>query len=259
MPVFGRLDLASVLPSAPVVEGWRTEPWELPEAQLLQLTFEVAEEPALELTPPALHPSIPPYAALNVARFPDTPVGPFSLAQVRLVCRAGIRPRGFLLGAVCDSAPAAEALASGWGFRARVGEVGLSLRHDRVRAEVALDGRTVLDAALVGPEPLGSGDLQPLANLNLARLSPDDRTGSLVQVDPEYAIHDTERGRPVVGAFDADAWAPGGDGAGSNLVLRAPIVAWTARADTDLPSVRFVIDPGRPAFEGTRRVDQAAA
>lgn len=253
MPVFGRLDVAPVLATAPVVE-LSPEPWELPEAQLLQLTFEVADEPALELVPPALHPSIPPYAALNVARFPDTPVGPFALAQVRLVCRAGIRPRGYLLGAVCDSARAAEALAVGWGFKVRVGEVGLSVRHDRVRAQVAFEGRTVLDAGLALPEPLGSGDLQPLASLNLARLSPDDRTGALIQVDPEYAVHTADRGRPVVTAFAAEHW--GGE---DLLQLRNPIVAWSARADTDLPVVRFAIDPNRPAFEGTRRVDRAAA
>ena len=253
MPVFGRLDVDSALPLAPVLESFRPEPWELPEAVLLQLTFEVDEEPALGLTPPALHPSIPPYAALNVTRFPDTPVGPFTLAQVRLVCRAGIRPRGYLLGAVCDSAPAAEALAAGWGFRVRVGEVGLSLRHDRVRAEVALSGRTVLDARLVDAEPIGSGDLEPLDSLHLVR-SPDDGAAALVQVDPEHAIHAAERGRPVVRSFDADAW-----GCGGALSLRFPIVAWTARADTDLSAIRFVIDPRRPAFEGTRRVDQAAA
>ena len=101
-------------------------------------------------------------------------------------------------------------------------------------------------------EPIGSGDLQLLANLHLVRLAPDDASGALIQVDPEYAIHAAERGRPRLGTFVGDAF-----GAAGWLQPHFPIVAFTCRADTDLPAVRFVLDPRRPAFEGTRRVDAA--
>ena len=252
MPVFGRADVDALLAAAPVVPDLRPTPWELPEAELLQATFEVVEGPALDLTPPALHPSIPPYAAYSVTRFPDSPVGPFQLAQVRLVCRAGIRPRGFLLGAVCDSAEAAAALRRSWGYRVEVGEVELSARHDRVRGTARLGGRVVLDVTMEDGEPIGSGDLQLLDNLHLVRLGEDDTAGALIQVDPEYAIHRAERGRPRLPTFDGEAFGTGG-----RLQAHFPIVAFTCQADTDLPAVRFVLDPRRPAFEGTRRVEAA--
>lgn len=253
MPIFGRLDVDTALTGAPVLSGLHPRPWELPEAELLQATFEVAEDPALRLTPPALHPSIPPYAAFTVARFPDSPVGPFNLAQVRLVCRAGIRPRGYLLGAVCDTAEAATALRDGWGYRVALGEVALSPRHDRVRGTVRVDGRDILDVAMEDGEPIGSADLQLASSLHLVRESIEDQSGLLVQVDPEYAIHSAERGRPRLSSYDGDAW-----GTGEHLQPHFPIVAFTCTADTDLPAMRFTLDPRRPAFEGTRRIEAAA-
>ena len=89
MPVFGKQDVEAAAARAPLMTGLDTDAWELKGAETLQLSFEVAEEPAEWLIPPALHPSVPPYATLTVARYPDSPVGPFALAQVRLVVRAG--------------------------------------------------------------------------------------------------------------------------------------------------------------------------
>ncbi|MEL6983052.1 MAG: hypothetical protein AAFO29_11565, partial [Actinomycetota bacterium] len=85
MPLFGTLDLDTALADAPTVGGLSPEPWNLPGAETLQVSYEVAEDPALAITPPALHPSIPPYATFSVCRFPESPVGAFTLAMVRLI------------------------------------------------------------------------------------------------------------------------------------------------------------------------------
>ena len=55
-----------------------------------------------EYVRPAIDPSIPPFASFFAGRVPESPVGPFSLVQVRLVVRAGIRPRALWLGSVGD-------------------------------------------------------------------------------------------------------------------------------------------------------------
>src|SRR5262249_12015883 len=91
MPLFGKQDVQAVVARAPLMNGFGTEAGGRKNPEILPLPFEVIEGPAEWLIPPALHPSIPPYAALSVARFPTSPVGPFALAQVRLVVRAGIR------------------------------------------------------------------------------------------------------------------------------------------------------------------------
>ena len=52
-------------------------------------------------------------------------------------------------------------------------------------------------------------------------------------------------------AFDAAAWnAPG-------LQLADPIVATCSTVDTDLPRIRFVMDPLKPVFQGTRRIRES--
>src|SRR4051794_39967233 len=195
MPRYGTLAApATELPHLSALAG---PTWELPDAEFLQINWEVDDAGALELTPQSLHPSIPPFASFFGCHFPESPVGPFSIVQVRLVVRAGIRPRGLCLGAVCDSLAAVEALRDHWGYPVQLGEVELAHRHDQVRFSAALDGRTVVELAVHTADVINGGDLMTFDNLHLARVGDDD-TPKLVQVDPEYTIHQADRGRPVV-------------------------------------------------------------
>jgi hypothetical protein len=77
----------------------------------------------------------------------------------------------------------------------------------------------------------------------------DDAGLKLVQVDPEYTIHQADRGRPEVRLPDLDALGMQG-----NLRLTSPIIGFTFRADTDLVPVRFVIDTVESALTSTKRV-----
>jgi hypothetical protein len=252
MPRFGTLEVGAALADAPLVPSLDGPSWELPDVQLLQVNWEVEDEAALQLTPPGLHPSIPPYASFVAGRYPVSPVGSFTLAQVRLVVRAGIRPRALVLGAVCDSEAAVEALRTHWGYPVRLGGVEFTTRHDRVRAVASVDGRQVLDIAIQDPEVIGGSDLVTFDNLHLARIG-TSREGALLQIDPEYAIHQADRGRPMVSLPDPDALGMRG-----RLRLRTPIVGFAIKADTDLVPVRFRIDPTKPAVEGTTRIQHAA-
>jgi hypothetical protein len=252
MPRYGTLDVSSVIGDAPHLLSLDAPSWELPDIQLLQVNWEVEDSAAMQLTPPALHPAIPPYAAFVAVRYPVSPVGPFTLAQVRLVIRAGIRPRALALGAVCDSAEATEVLRSSWGYPVEHGEVSLAWRHDSVRATAAVGGRDVLEIAVRDPEVIGGSDLVTFDNLHLVRIGESEEP-ALVQVDPEYAIHQADRGTPYVRL--PDLYALGMRGL---LQLTSPITSFAFRADTDLVPPRFKIDPNRPALEGTTRIDRAA-
>ena len=92
MPRFGTLEVAPAT-DLPHLSALDAPTWELPDAEFLQINWEVDDAGALDLTPPSLHPSIPPFASFFGCRFPESPVGTFSLVQIRLVVRAGIRPR----------------------------------------------------------------------------------------------------------------------------------------------------------------------
>ena len=122
MPVFGELELATIADSLPAMRDLDTEAWELPKAEVLQLACEIADG-SCALLPRALHPAIPEYVTFVVTRYPESPLGPFSLAQVRLMARAGVHPRGYVLGAVASSPDAVTALRERWGYPAVQGEI----------------------------------------------------------------------------------------------------------------------------------------
>ena len=96
MPLFGALELERAAPRLPALRDLDTEAWTLPQAEILQLAFEVPRA-THALIPRAMHPAIPPYVTLHVTRYPESPVGPFALATLRLMARAGAHPRGFFL------------------------------------------------------------------------------------------------------------------------------------------------------------------
>jgi hypothetical protein len=248
MPLFGTLALDTVADRLPVLRDLDTEAWTLPGSDILQLAFEVPRRTDA-LLPPAMHPAIPPYATIVVSRHPESPVGPFALAQLRLMARAGAHPRGYVLAAVASTREAAAALRDRWGFPAVPGAVSLRRRHDRVAAVVIRDGATVLDCALVDPEPISGGDVQYIHGVTLARAPLDGAVAPrLIQVDPRYTFHKAERGRPEASRLDAGAW--------NAAVVRwlHPISATICTSDTDLPRIRFVMDPEVPVVRGTRRI-----
>ena len=244
MPIFGELELGAVAGALPQVRDLDTEAWELPKTEILQLACEI-DDGSRTLLPRALHPAIPEYVTVLVARYPESPVGPFDLAQVRLMARAGVHPRGYVLGAVGSTDAAVTALRERWGFPVATGEIGLRRYHDRVVATVRRGGQTVLEMALIDPEIVSGGDVQYIHAVTLARLN---GTAQLIQVDPHYAFHKAARGRAHVSRFAAAALNA------EPVRLTTPISASVTTADTDLPRIRFVMDPEIPVVRGTRRV-----
>jgi hypothetical protein len=244
MPLYGELELATMAGGLPRLRDLDTEAWELPKAEILQLACEIADG-SRTLLPRALHPAIPEYVTFVVTRYPESPVGAFDVAQLRLMARAGVHPRGYVLGVVGTSEAAVTALRERWGYPAALGEVALRRYHDRMVATVRREGTTVLELALVDPEIVAGGDLQYIHAVTLARL---DGTAQLVQVDPHYTIHRAARGRAHVSRFEPGAWNA------EPIRLTTPISASSATCDTDLPRIRFVMDPEIPVIRGTRRV-----
>lgn len=246
MVVTGTRDIASMLEHAPTIDNLDAEAWEIAGVEMLHVRYEIDDANREALLPRALHPTIPATAIFTAARYPDSPVGPFMLAQVRIGCRAAALPRGFLLRAYTDSPAAADALARRWGYACTVGDVKIARYHDRIVATVAKDGVEILRASLVDPEPISGGDVQYVANMNLARQAGGEPL--LVQIDPEYRFHRAERGRADIATFDRAAW--GAEGVDPVY----PIVASFTQCDTGFPAIRFVLDPAKTAVEGTRKI-----
>jgi hypothetical protein len=243
--LFGTADVETLAAGAPRMERLDTEPLVLPGAWVLQVIFEMPASVREALIPPALHPTDPPLVSWRFLRCAGGPLGPFTLAELRVECRSGLRPRGFLVGSVVDSIEAGRALAARWGYRCREGRVELARQYDAVRGSVSLGDRTILDVALRDPDPLGSHDVQYTASMHLAHTP---RGLRLVQVDPSYAVERAERGRPHLASFEAAAWSD------ARIAPAHPVSASIAVADVTLPRLRYVCKPDVWAFDGTESV-----
>jgi hypothetical protein len=254
MPLYGTLDITQKASALPTLGNLDTEAWTLPKAEMMQLLIEVPRSSTDGLLPKAMHPALPSYVILAVTRYPESPAGPFNLAVLRLGSRAGAHPRGFLLGAVASTDAAAKELRSRWGIPVEAGEVKFLRRYDRVMGTVRKAGRTILDCALIDPQPVAGTDVQYINWVTAANAPLDGTTQPLlIQVDPKYTFYKAERGNPMVSVFDAATWNAGG------IALADPIVGTCCTVDTDLPRIRFVMDPLKPVFQGTRRIRESRA
>lgn len=249
MPLTGTLDISSVEASAPLVEDLGTEPWRVEGAGIMQALFEIDDSAMTSLLPPALHPTIPPTMFINAMKVSDSEVGPFTLAEVRIGCRAATRPRGYLARAYCDSDAAVERLRNGWGYPVEKADVSLLKTYYSAVVSVVLNGESILNAGMQSPEPIGGGDVQYLANMNLARVHRDGAVvPRLIQVDPEYTFHSADRGLPMLVDFDADAWQLSG------AVPVYPVSASYALCDVTFPQLRYMANPALPPLQSIERI-----
>lgn len=247
-PRYGTLDLSVWGKTAPTINGYKTEPLVLKGAQILTLNIEIDDDPADALIPRTMHPSIPEYAIFNVTHYPESPYGAFTIAEVRIAGRTGVRPRGFVLRSYCNNEDARRELAARWGYPTVAGDVKLEIRHDRVVGRVSRDGRPVLECELLDRDMISGNDIQYIASMHLARNKEDGKL-VLVQVDPEFTFAKAERGKPRILLLDNDAF-----GAGSNLRLGNPISATFTTADVTQPKIRYLCNPELPAMQGTTKV-----
>lgn len=245
MPEFGRLSREQVPYTTPFVAPlYPPPPWELPRAQILQALFEIDRDVALAWLTPGLAKPVPPYAQILISRYPESPVGPFALAQQLIVCRAFTRARGYALQAVVDGPAAAlAALREVWGVPARPGKITLEVTATQITGEVADDtGRTV---AAVLVQDLHTADPQHIHYdpVLAPRLAPPVQDGKppavleLTQIDPDYTIRECLLGAGTVSYPNASEGYPW-----NLLQPRNMIAATYTVSDTSLPWARFIVE-----------------
>jgi len=241
----GTADLDALARRAPVMRALDAGPLALRAADVVQAAFELPYSSREALVPPGLHPTTPPLLVLLAWRVRESPWGEFSMAQARVSCRSGVRPRGFVAGCIVDNADAGAALAADWGLPVAAGSVHVRRGYDLVELVAARDGCGPTHVVAVDPVPLDVGDVAFTVTTTLARTP---RGLRLVQLEPEYVLHRAERVRPRLVAFDGTAWGLSGP------PPRSPVAATVSAGDVDLPRLRFLSRPDVTAFEGTERI-----
>lgn len=244
---YGTLDAAARAAAAPRLKGLAGEPWALKGVQVLDLRTEIAAGPADALVPPALRPGIPAYGSIAVTRAPDSPAGPFTLAEVRVGVRVGQVASLIISGAVCDSPSACAALAERWGFPVRAGEVVLEELYHQVTARVAVEGREALRLKFTQRHPLPGTRLNLPSLITLAQ-APDGKP-VLLHTPVQIAYAQSDGGRTAIEAFDGEAF-----GLGEHFRPTFPMGCSFGVADLTLEPPDFTMDPLRPAEEGWQAV-----
>lgn len=240
----GTADIGSLTHDLATMAGFDVEAAVLRDVQVLQVAFEMSVDAREATLPPGLHPTNPPMLVVLAWKVAESPWGPFALAQARVSCRSGARPRGFVAGAVIDAPAAASGLA-GWGFGATAGDVVLDRGYHGTELHVDVDGEEAIAITAVDPDPLAVGDVQYLVTMSLAETP---RGLRLVQSEPEHDLRRVERLRPRLDAFEPDLF-------GAPLLEPShPVGATVAVGDITLPPLRFVCRPDVLAFEGTESV-----
>lgn len=241
----GTADLAPMATRAPTMPSFDAEPVHVESVEVFQGMFELPYATRQATLPPGLHPTNPPLLVIVAWQAADSPWGPFAMAQARVQCRSGVRPRGFVAGAIIDNPEAAAALAASFGLPGLPGTVRLSRRYDSAELVVERDGRTVAHLVGLDPDPLSAGDVQFSVTTTLASTP---RGLRLVQVESEYAFQRVERLRPRVLAFDGAAWGE------PLLQPRQPVSATVSVGGLTIPGLRYLSRPEVSAFEGTERL-----
>lgn len=227
---------------APTLADFTRSPVLLEDVEVFQVLWEIKSGGACELLPPALHPTIPAVLGWLVYRCPQSPWGAFTLAQSRLECRSGTRPRAFLISGVIDNEAAGEALASGWGYRLDIGELDFRRNYDGVTLRVGRDGRSILEVGMRGSDLLPPDVIQFVSGLHPAHTPNGYR---LVQADAVHKLTRAERGEAYLDLFDSAAWGE------ARIEPHYPISAAVGIGSVTLSKLRYVCKPGELAFTGT--------
>jgi Acetoacetate decarboxylase (ADC) len=235
VPEYGRLGQDTLAHTSPALAPlYPPPPWPLKNARVLKIAYETDAAPVLQWLPPRLSRSAPPYAIVTIAKYPESPVGPFSLAAQYIGCRAGMFVRAFTIQAVTENATALAALREVWGYPCTLGTITFDPKSPAATVKNER-GETLAEVSIADAKPIDPEAIRfdPVLNVRAVPSLEEGRTHDLLQllqIDPEHEISESLRGK---GSLNLDGW--------NVLPVRNIISAVTCTLNTELPLARFVM------------------
>ena len=143
MPESGLID-SSGLPAVEVTSDAPEPPWEIGEAVVQHITFEIPVPNARRNLPDIVNRPAPTYGRVSVIDRVDSPVGPYREALLMIGCRVGMIPALYVVDAVVNSEAARDAIAAHWKYLPGIGEINIDRDEDAITSSFDVgDGLTV--------------------------------------------------------------------------------------------------------------------
>ncbi|MDE2891191.1 MAG: hypothetical protein OXN86_01595 [Chloroflexota bacterium] len=143
MPETGLIESAN-LPVVNAESDAPAPPWEIGEALVQHITYEIPVASARRNLPDVVTRSAPTYGRVSVIDRADSPVGPYREALLMVGCRVGMIPALYVVDAVVNSEAARDAIAAHWKYLPSVGEVNVERGDDSIISSFDVgDGLTV--------------------------------------------------------------------------------------------------------------------
>ncbi len=131
MPETGLIESAG-LPAVDVESDAPAPPWEIGEAIVQHITYEIPVPNARRNLPDVVTRSAPTYGRVSVIDRADSPVGPYREALLMVGCRVGMIPALYVVDAVVNSEAARDAIAAHWRYMPSVGEIEIERSDDAI-------------------------------------------------------------------------------------------------------------------------------
>ena len=143
MPETGLLD-SRTLTAVDVVSDAPAPPWQISEATVQHITYEIPVANARRYLPDVVTRSAPTYGRVSVIDRADSPVGPYREALLMLGCRVGMLPSLYVVSSIVDSEAARDAIATHWKYLPSVSAIEIERNDELVSSTFdAGDGLTV--------------------------------------------------------------------------------------------------------------------
>ena len=243
MPGFGSLDHERQLARVPRVEDVASERAVCQSVETLVFAVEIPHDVGIEAIPKALNPVLPPYVRFELHHHFDSPWGPFSTAVMTIAARANGAARAFSVGGFCDNDQVAEHFRLHYGMRLKRGSISVERRYSGIEGRVATEGRLVFDALMEKGAPVERAQILMPPLLSLAKF---EGQLWLIEEDRDFAIESAERGITLIRKYEPSAFGE------ERIQLRHTLPAIFAKSTLTYLPVAALIDPGLPAYLGTR-------
>ncbi|MFZ1989844.1 MAG: hypothetical protein WAW96_08740 [Alphaproteobacteria bacterium] len=246
MAGFGSLDHERQLARVPRVEDLASESALCQAVETLVFAIEISRDAGIETIPKALNPVLPPYVRFELHHHSESPWGPFSTATMMIAARANGAALAFATGGFCDNDQVAEHFRLHYGVRFKRGSISIERRYSGMEGRVASEGRLVLDAIIEKAEPVDRAQVLMPPLLNLAKF---EGQLWLIEEDRNFAIETAERGMTLIRKCEPDAFGE------ERIQLRHTLPALYTKSSLTYLPVAALVDPGLPAYLGTRAIN----